>query len=159
MAAKSEALAKQFEDKARDAKAVIGALTDADWKKTTEAEHWTVGVTAHHLAGSLEAVAGIVKGIVSGQTPGNFTMRMLDEMNAAHAKDHANCTKAETVAMLERGTATALSTVRGLSDEQLATSAKVFSDAPAMTAEQLVNLGLINHVAEHLASIKKAVGR
>ena len=40
----------------------------------TAAEKWTVGVTAHHLAGALEAVAGIVTGIVSGApSPGNFT--------------------------------------------------------------------------------------
>ena len=51
-----------------------GELGDTDWKKVTAAEKWTVGVTAHHLAGALEAVAGIVTGIVSGApSPGNFT--------------------------------------------------------------------------------------
>ena len=42
-----------------------------------------MGVTAHHLAGGLEAVAGSVTGLVSGAPPrGNFTMAMLDQMNA-----------------------------------------------------------------------------
>src|SRR5437762_10054557 len=67
MGAKTEALAKQFEGKARDAVATLQKLGDADWKKVTAAEKWTVGVTAHHLAGALEAVAGIVTGIVSGR--------------------------------------------------------------------------------------------
>ncbi len=56
MGAKGEALAKEFEAKAEDAKGVLEKLTDADWKKTTMAEKWTVGVTAHHLAGSYERV-------------------------------------------------------------------------------------------------------
>jgi hypothetical protein len=60
MGAKSEVLAKQFEAKAQEAASVLEELSDADWKKVTEAEKWTVGVTAHHLARAFEAVAGIV---------------------------------------------------------------------------------------------------
>ena len=67
-------VARQFEGKVRDALATLEKLGDTDWKKVTAAEKWTVGVTAHHLAGALEAVAGIVTGIVSGApSPGNFT--------------------------------------------------------------------------------------
>src|SRR5262249_773451 len=43
MGAKSEAMATQFEAKAKEAAAVLGKLTDADWKKTTTGEQWTVG--------------------------------------------------------------------------------------------------------------------
>ena len=83
MGAKSEVLAKQFEAKAQDAASVLEKLSDADWRKMTEAEKWTVGVTAHHLARAFEAVAGIITGIVSGKSPGNFTTGMLDGMNAS----------------------------------------------------------------------------
>ena len=158
MGAKGEAFAKEIEAKAKDAAAVIEKLTDADWKKVTEAEKWAVGVTAHHLAGGLEAVAGIITGIVAGHAPGNFTMGMLDQMNAQHAKEHANCTKAETAALLKKGAATAAAVVRGLSDDQLAKSGIVFTDAPPMTAEQLVQRGLIIHIDEHFGSIRKTVG-
>ena len=44
MGAKGEALAKQFEGKVQEATAVVEKLSDADWKKTTSAEKWTVGV-------------------------------------------------------------------------------------------------------------------
>jgi hypothetical protein len=158
MGTKSEALAKQIEVKAREAGSVLEKLTDADWKKVTEAEKWTVGATAHHLAGGLEAVSGIITGLVAGHSPGNFTMGMLDQMNAQHAKEHANCTKAETAALLKKGAAAAAATVRGLSDDQLAKSGIVFTDAPSMTAEQLVQRGLIMHIDEHFGSIRKTVG-
>jgi len=83
MGAKTGALAAQLEGKARDAVATLQKLGDADWQKVTAAEKWTVGVTAHHLAGGLEAVAGIVTGLVAGAPPrGNFTRAMLDQMNA-----------------------------------------------------------------------------
>ena len=159
MGAKSEVLAKQFEAKAHEAAAEVEKLSDADWKKVTEAEKWTVGVTAHHLAGALERVGGIVTAIVSGQSLGNFTRGMLDQMNATHAKEHANCTRAETAALLKKGTVAAAAVVRGLSDDQLAKSATVFTDAPPMSAEQVVMGGLINHIDEHFGSIRKTISK
>jgi uncharacterized protein (TIGR03083 family) len=159
MGAKTEALAKQFEGKARDAVATLEKLGDTDWKKVTAAERWTVGVTAHHLAGGLEAVAGIVTGIVSGgPSRGNFTRAMLDAMNAQHAKEHADCRRAETLALFQKGAATASTVVRGLNDDQLAKSGTVFTDAPPMTAERLIMLGLLGHIDDHMGSIRKTVG-
>jgi DinB superfamily len=158
MGARSEALAEQFEAKVQEAVAVLEKLSAADWKKVTEAEKWTVGVTAHHLASALEPVAGIVSTIVSGQSRGNFTRAMLDEMNARHAQEHANCTQAETIALLKRGAAAAAAGVRGLHDDQLATRGTVFTDAPPMTVEQVVTSGLITHIDAHFGSIQKTVG-
>jgi hypothetical protein len=79
-------------------------------------------------------------------------------MNAAHAKEHANCSKAETIVLLEKGAATAAATVRGLSDDQLAKRGIVFADAPPMSAEELIMGGLINHIDDHFGSIRKTVG-
>ncbi len=159
MGTKSDPLAKQFEAKAREAAAVLEKLSDADWKKVTAAEKWTIGVTAHHLARAFEAVPGIVTALVAGRLPGNFSRVMLDEMNAQHARDNANCTKTETIALFEKGVPTAAAVVRGLSDDQLAKSGAVFTDAPPMTAEQLVMGALINHIDEHVGSIRKTIGK
>lgn len=159
MGAKSEALAKQFETRADQAATLVDNLSDAEWRTTTGSEKWTVGVTAHHVASSLELVADIVSGIVAGQSARHFTTKMLDEMNAAHAKEADRYTRVETVALLRRGAAKAASVVRGLSDEQLATSGPVFADAPPMTAEQLITMALINHVDEHVGSIRRTIGR
>jgi len=158
MGAKGEALAKQFEAKSRDALATLEKLSDADWKKVTEAEKWSVGVTAHHLAGALEPVSYMVRAIAAGQSPGDFSLAMLDEINARHAKDFANCTRAETIELHRKGTATAAATIRGLSDEELATSGTLFKGVPPMTAEQVIVGGLLNHTDEHFGSIRKTVG-
>jgi hypothetical protein len=159
MGAKSETLAKQFEAKAREAMATLEQLSEADWKKVTAAEKWPVGVTAHHLAGALEPISYMIKAVAAGESLGAFGLEQLDEMNAQHAKDFANCTKAETIALHKTGVAAGTAAIRGLSDEQLEKSATVLLGVPPMTAEQLIASGLLNHIDEHFGSIRKTVGR
>jgi uncharacterized protein (TIGR03083 family) len=158
MGARAEALAKQFEAKAADMAATLEALSDADWKKITAAEKWSVGVTAHHVAGGHEQIAGIVKTVAAGQSIPNFTMAMLDEANAKHAREFAACTRAETLALHQKGAAAAAATVRALSDTELDRSGTVLTGAPPMTAQQVIEGVLINHIADHLGSIRKTVG-
>jgi DinB superfamily len=158
MGAKSETLAKQFEAKAREALGTLERLSDADWKKVTEAERWSVGVTAHHFAGALEPISGMIKTVAAGQSPGAFSLEMLDEMNARHAKDFADCTKAETVALYKKGATIAAAAIRGLSDEELARSGTLLKGAPPMTAEQVIVSGLLDHIDEHFGSIRRTVG-
>ena len=158
MGAKGEAFAGQFEAKVEEATILLEKLTDADWKKTTAAEKWTVAVTAHHIASSYEPATRIIETIAAGRTLPHFTRATLDEMNAQHAREFAGCTKAETIALLKKGVPAAAAVVRGLTDDQLAKSGTVFTDAPPMTAEQLITRGLIIHIDEHVGSIRKAVG-
>jgi hypothetical protein len=159
MGAKGEALARQFEAKAREAGAYIEKLGDADLKKVTEAERWTVAATAHHLFGAYERVPDIAKGLAAGQSPANFTTKVLDQMNAQHATDFAACSKADVLALHRSGSAKAASVLRGLSDDELGKSGVIFQDAPAFTVEQLVTRALISHTDEHMGSIRKAVGK
>ena len=157
MAAKGEALAKQFEVKAQEATTVLERLSDADWKKTTSAEKWTVGVVAHHMAGAHEAIAGIVKTVASGQSMPNFTMDMLHDMNAKHAQEHAKATKTETVALHKKSAAAAAAVLRGLSDADYAKSGTVIAGLPPMSAEQVVGGILLRHIEEHLGSIRGTI--
>src|SRR5499433_2328878 len=159
MGAKGEALARQFEAKAQEAADILERVTAADWQKVTAAEKWSVGVTAHHLAASYERVPDIATGLAAAQSFGDFTRKMLDERNAQHARDFAGCTKDETLALHRKSAAKAASTVRGLSDEQLARRGVLFVDAPPMTVEQLIMGALINHTDEHYGSIRKTISK
>jgi PhnB protein len=156
--AKAEALAGQFEAKVREAEATLARLSDADWKKVTAAEKWSVGVTAHHLAGSLQPISGMITAVANGQRLEPFSMASLDAMNAQHARDFASCTKAETVELLRSGAALAAGTLRGLSDEQLARKGHVILEAPPMSAEELAQAALLRHIDEHFGSIRQTAG-
>jgi hypothetical protein len=94
---------------------------------------------------------------LAGQ-PGQVSRAMIDEMNARHARDAAHCTRAETIALLEKGAAAAATVIRGLSDDQLARSGAALTDVPPMTAEQLITAGLLAHIDEHFGSIRRTVG-
>ena len=159
MGARADMLAKQFEEKANELTDTIQKMSDADWKKVTTAEKWPVGVTAHHVAGSHEPIAGIAKTVASGQTMPPFTMQMLDEGNAKHAKDFANCTKAETLELHKKGVASAAAVVKGFSDGDLEKAGTVMTGMPAMTVQQIIEGILINHVNDHMGSIKATIGK
>lgn len=159
MGTTSQTLAAQFESKLRDAVSLLRTLEDRDWEKVTEAEQWSVGVTAHHYASILEPVGELVGALAAGQAPTRFTRAALDEMNAQHARDHAHCTRTETIALLERSGASAAAVLRGLTDEQLAKHGTVLTDATPLTVEQLIALVLIKHADQHFGSIRKTIGR
>jgi uncharacterized damage-inducible protein DinB len=159
MGVKGEAFAKELEAKVGEATALLEQLSDADWKKTTATENWTVAATAHHIASSYEPITGIIKALAAGQSLPNFTPQMLDEMNAKHAREFANCSRSETVALLKKGSAAAVALLRGLSDAELAKSGTVFAGMPLMSAEDMVKRAVLGHIDEHFGSIRKAVGR
>ena len=159
MGAKAEELAKTFEAKAQEATSVLEKLSDADWKKVTSAEKWSVGVTAHHVAGSHELIAGLVKAVASGGPLPGLTMDAIHAGNAKHAQEYANVGKAETVALHKKSAAAAAAIVRGIPDGDFAKSAVVLGGMPAMSAEQLAGGLLCGHIDEHLGSIKKTVGQ
>ena len=158
MGARANALAKQFEEASQAMTDALGRLSDADWRKATSAEKWTVGVLAHHVALGHAAIANLIKTVASGQSVPNLTMEALDKMNAQHAREHANCTKAETLELHKKNAATAAGVVRGLSDAELDRSGTILTGRPPMTAQQAVERILINHVHDHLGSIRTTVG-
>jgi len=158
MGARADQLAKKFEGSCSDMNRVVEGLSDADWKKVTAAEKWSVAVVAHHVAEAHGAIAGLVQVVAKGQPGAQLTMDMIHANNAKHAQEKANVTKAETLALLRSGGEKAAAVVRGLSDAELDRSGTVLVGMPAMTAAQAIEGILINHVNEHLGSIRATTG-
>jgi uncharacterized protein (TIGR03083 family) len=157
MGKRGQTLADQFEKANREMIDTLERCSDAQWKTKTAGEKWSVGVVAHHVAQAHAAIAGLVEKVATGQPMPPLTADMLNQMNAEHAKQHANCTKDETVSLLRKNAATAASTVRGLPDEQFDRTASLLG-GPPMTAQQVVERVLIGHLQEHHGNIRAAVG-
>jgi hypothetical protein len=83
---------------------------------------------------------------------------MVDEGNAAHAREHANANQHEAAELLLRNSAIAANAIRALSDEQLdlATPNSLHADAPVTTQFWIENHPLA-HAYRHLASIRAAI--
>jgi len=158
MGARAEQLAKKFDESCAEFNKVVEGLSDADWKKVTSAEKWPVGVVAHHAAEAHAGIGGLVHLVAKAQPLPGLTMEMIDAGNAKHAKEQANVTKAETLALLKSNGAKTSALVRGLSDAELDRSASVLAGMPAVTAAQAIEGILISHVREHLGSIRATVG-
>ena len=63
-----------------------------------------------------------------------------------------------TLALHKKSAAAAAAVLRGLSDADLGKSGTVLTGMPPMSAEQIVGGILLNHIEEHLRSIKSTVG-
>src|SRR2546429_534279 len=105
MGARADALAKRFEEATKAVTDILTRLSDADWKKLTGGEKWSVGVVAHHVAMGHAGISNLVKSVASGKSAPSMTRAQLDQMNAQHAKEHAQCTKAETLELHKKNAA------------------------------------------------------
>ena len=156
MSEQAEALAAQFERANNELIDVIEGCSGEQWRSKCPDTGWSVGVTAHHVALDTPFVAGMLGAVASGQSFPPLAIGGADKANAQHAREHADCTKQETLDLLQREVPMAASLVRGLSDEQLARTAEVLAGAPPLSAEHVIQGFLINHVTQHLTSIRAA---
>jgi hypothetical protein len=83
-------------------------------------------------------------------------MAEIDAGNAAEAKEHAGCTKDETIELIKSSAPAAASMVRSLSDAQLDRKAQPPQGIPEMTVEAVVEMVLVGHTAYHLQTITGA---
>src|SRR5947207_208150 len=118
MGARTEQYAKQLEEANAELIAMVESCPDSKWNARTGPEGWPVNVLAHHIASGHSGISGMALAVANGQPLRPFTPEMLHAMNAKHAEEQANCTKAETLALLREGGAAAARAVRGLGDEQ-----------------------------------------
>ena len=158
MGARAEQLAKKFDESCGEFNKVVEGLSDVDWKKVTSAEKWPVGVVAHHVAEGHANISGLIHLVAKAQPMPGLTMDMINANNAKHAKEQADVTKAAALAVLKANGEKASGLVRGLSDAELDRSASVLAGMPSVTAAQAIEGILINHVHEHLGSIRATIG-
>ena len=158
MGARAEQLATKFDESCAEFNRVVEGLSDADWRKVTSAEKWSVGGGAHHVAEGHAGIGDLVHRVAKAQPLPGLTMEMIHAGNAKHAKEQADVTKAVTLALLKVNGEKTSALVRGLSDAELDRSASVLGGMPALTAAQAIEGILINHVHEHLGSIRTTTG-
>lgn len=155
MNTKGEALASKFEATINDFVSTVSALGDTDLQKKTPEEGWSVAATAHHAAISTSPLSEMVRSAATGSPMPSITTDQLNQGNAEHAKQFANASRDETLAVLRQVAGPVTEAVRGITDEQMARKATM-PFGGEMTAEQIIENVLIGHLAGHGASIEAA---
>jgi len=156
MDTRSETLATRVDQTIQDFLAAVEASTPEQWAtKCTDGE-WTQGFAAFHAATALGAIAQAVKGVAGGQPFPRMTMETIEADNAVQAKEHEDCTIAETAAMIKNSAPAAAGMVRSLSDPQLDRKVQLMEGMPEVTVEAMVQMALIGHATYHLQTITGA---
>lgn len=157
LGAQAEALTARLQDLTNQLVAAVEGCPDDKWHTAKTNEGWSVGVTAHHAADGIVPTTGIFVAGATGQPMSPITLEMLNELNAKHAQEFANCSKAETIDLARKSAAQAAGMISGVSDEQFQTQAALpFTPDQKLPSSQLAEFLVIGHLQQHLASIQSA---
>ncbi len=138
--------------------AFVDNCSDEDWRKVCSGEGWTVGVVAHHVAAGHFGAIDFVRMIVAGEAIPEITMETIDQMNAQHAKEHANCTREEVLALLRKNGSAFTGYLEGLSEADLVRTGYLAAIGGDVSAQQLIEMVILQLGGEHLDSMKAATG-
>lgn len=158
MSHRSDALADRLEQGARALADLASALTDAEWHTRIPKDGRKIGVVVHHVASMYPLEIQLAQTVAGGQPVKGVTMKDVDDINAAHAKEHDGVTKEAALDLLRRNSAAAAAAIRALGDAELDRAAPVslYSDAP-LTCQLVLEDHAVRHSYHHLAKIRAAL--
>ena len=161
-ASRSASLGDQFEAAQKSFIRLVESLSDAQWRmkgvNTPEArvndedETRPVGVIAHHVAKTQPWIMSRIRAVLEDKPTPPVDFKVI---NAEHAAEHADATKAEVVALLRESQRRITSEVRAIRDELLDKERQFLTGA--MTVQQRIERVLIGHMAAHQASIEATI--
>lgn len=154
---RAEEYAAQLETLNAEIVATVDGCTEEQWGRPCAGDQRSVGVVAHHVSEVQRFFAEAVAGEAADAVPlPSLTTEFVDENNARHARDFADISKPEVLDALRTNGATLVRVVGGLSDEDLNRSLFLF-DGHELSGAQVVEMALIGHFNEHLASMRAAI--
>jgi hypothetical protein len=156
---RSARLAERLERGARELADFARSLTDAEWRTNTPSDGRTVGVIVHHVATVYPLEVHLATMMAAGTPIVGITSETIREMNAAHATEHANATKEQTLVVLEENSSAAALAIRAFSDEDLDRAVPVSLYAHAeLTCQFMLEDHAVRHSYHHLSRLRAAIG-
>jgi hypothetical protein len=127
-----------------------GGCSDQDWSASPLAgDPRPVGVVVDHVAHAYEYIAGWLRQILDGQ-PVKVTSEIVDGLNADHAGEAAQLSRAEVIDHLNRSGDVLIALMAGLDAGQL--------DADEGRVRRFAQIS-IRHADDHRTEIEAALGR
>jgi hypothetical protein len=162
---RAEALAARIEEGAASLASFAEGLSEVEWKMPVSGngrgkDRRPVGVVVHHVASVYPIEIDLARAIASGTAVTDVTWDAVADMNAKHAGDHAQVTKAAALELLRRNSRAAAAAVRALTDAELDRAAPFsLSFGAPVTSQFVIEDHALRHSWHHLARIRDAVGR
>jgi hypothetical protein len=156
-------LADRFEAAHEHFMQVVESLTPDQWRMrgrntpgqriNDEDEARPVGVIAHHVAVNEKVIMGRIQAFLHDAAVPPLDIK---QMNARHANEYADTTKAEVLSVLRNSGDQIVKDLRAISDEMLDKAQELPSGK--MTVHQRIERVLIGHIQGHQGSIEATIG-
>jgi hypothetical protein len=158
---RAELLADRIEEGAAGLATFAEGLSEAEWlEPVSGTDRRPVGVIVHHVASMYPIEIDAARAIASGKAVTDVTWELISELNAKHAHEHAEVTKAAALELLRRNSYEAANAVRAFTDEELDRAAPFsLSFGAPVTAQFVIEDHALRHSWHHLARIRKTLGR
>jgi len=158
---RAESLANRIEEGASGLAAFAEGLSEAEWRTpVSQTDVRSVGVIVHHVASMYPIEIEVARAIAGGKAITDVTWEAVAEINARHASDQAEVTKADALELLRRNSRAAADAVRAFTDAELDQAAPFsLSFGAPVTAQFVIEDHALRHSWHHLARIRKALGR
>ena len=157
MNSRAQALIRQIETFNRNVIDCVRNCSDTDWRKICQAEDWPVGVVARHLGDGHYRVVELARMIIQGDPLPEWTMEDIIQMGNDHAREHADCTREEVLAILEQNARALIAFVDTLSEEELDRKGHLTLMASEVSAQQILEMLILHSGGDHLESIRSTV--
>jgi hypothetical protein len=138
--------------------AFVGRCPDKAWRETCAEEDWTIGVVARHIAAGHLQVIQLAQDLLQGKALPELTEEDKIAEGNAHARDHADCSRAEVQHLLKENGEAAVDFAAGLEDEDLDRKGHLPLAGGDVTVEQLLRSVIIQSGGRHLASMQATLG-
>jgi hypothetical protein len=159
MSERAAALADELQRATDEVDQFIDDVSDAGWQANCPGEQCTVAALVCHIGNAYTGMLdNIIKPVAEGTPRPEFSPEDLHRWNAYAAQQYAAASREQARDLLRTASPPAIAYVRGLSDEQLATSFDLPQRPEPVTLEAMVTYGLTGHPREHLASARTAAG-
>jgi hypothetical protein len=161
MSRRAESLADRIEQGAAGLAAFAGGLSEAEWRIPVSAsDRRSVGLIVQHVASVYPIEIDLARAVASGKAVTDVTWEVVAKLNAQHAREHAEVTKAVALELLRRNSHEAAAAVRAFTDDELDQAAPFsLSFGAPVTAQFVIEDHALRHSWHHLARIRSALGR
>ncbi len=159
MRTRAQELARQLKALNDHLIALVTAADDEGWRRPTESEKWSVGVVARHVGATHYRIVELAKMMVAGQPLPEVKEEAILARNEAQAVKHADCTKQEVQAILEKNGRALVDYVAGLSDAELERDAELPAFGGKLTVRQLLETIVLESAGSHVQSLQSTLRR
>lgn len=134
------------------------SLGEDAWRLPALGDGRTVGVIVHHVATVYPLEVQLAELMAAGTPIVDVTWAAVRDMNAAHAVDHADATREQTLSLLAANSAAAAAAIRAFSDADLdrAVPVSLYGGAE-LTCQFMLEDHAVRHSIHHLARLQAAV--